>query len=201
MATLALVRHGESVWNQKGLWTGLTDIALSEKGIEEAKKAGETLKNINFDIGFTSVLMRAKQTIEEIKKILHQDFPVIENKELNEKDYGKFTGKNKWEVKKEVGEEEFIKIRRGWDYQIPEGESLKDVYERVVPYYQNSIFTELKTGKNVLVAAHGNSLRALIKYLENIPDEQIPGLELRTGEIYIYNIDQNGKVLSKEIKH
>lgn len=200
MAYLVLVRHGESQWNAKGLWTGLIDVPLTEKGREEAKSAAGYLKNIRFDFGFTSKLKRAKETIEEIKKALKTDFPICEDAALNERDYGIFTGKNKWEIKKQVGEEEFHKIRRGWDYPIPSGETLRDVYNRVVPYYLKNIKPRLLEGKNVLVAAHGNSLRALVKHLESIKDSQIANIELAVGEVYLYNIDNQGEIVSKEIK-
>lgn len=201
MAYLVLVRHGESEWNAKGLWTGWTDVNLSEKGREEARQAGEQLKDIHFDLAYTSALKRAQQTWEEMQKVTGQtDIPTTIDKALNERDYGDMTGKNKWQVKEEVGEEEFQKLRRSWDYPPPHGESLKMVYERVIPYYEKEILPKLKEGKNVLVAAHGNSLRALIKYLEDISDEDIPNLELATGGIYVYQIDTEGKVVSKEIR-
>lgn len=200
MAYLVLVRHTESEWNAKGLWTGLTDISLSADGKEKARLAASKLKTIRFDVTFTSVLKRSTETLAEIKAALNADFPIIENKSLNERDYGEFTGKNKWKIKEQVGEEEFLKIRRGWDQPIPKGETLKDVYNRVVPYYQAQILPYLKNGKNVLIVAHGNSLRALVKYLEDISDEQISNLEIATGEILIYEVDQNGKIISKNRK-
>ncbi len=200
MANLILVRHGESLWNAKGVWTGLTDISLTEKGRQEARFAGESLKNIRLDIAFTSVLKRAKETLDEIKKVLNLNFLLsIENEALNERDYGDLTGKNKWEIQKQFGQERFLQIRRGWNTPIPNGETLKDVYNRVVPYFQNNILPRLKEGKNVLVVAHGNSLRALVKYLENISDNDVERLEIATGEIYIYEIDVNENILSKKI--
>jgi 2,3-bisphosphoglycerate-dependent phosphoglycerate mutase len=200
MAKLVLVRHGESEWNAKGLWTGWTDVSLTEKGKEEARHAGEALNGIQFDAAYTSKLVRAQQTLDEIKKTLEQDIPTIESSALNERNYGVYTAKNKWEVEKEVGEKRFLEIRRGWDVDIPEGESLKQVFERVVPYYKVTILPRLEKNENILIAAHGNSLRALIKYLENIPDDKIGGLELATGEGYVYEIDSTGKVTGKEIK-
>lgn len=198
MAYLALVRHGESEWNKKGLWTGWTDVPLNEKGREEGKKAGEALKDIKLDIAYTSKLKRAKETLDEILKELNLKIPVIENDALREKNYGDYTGKNKWEIKKQVGSEEFQKIRRSWDYQLPNGESLKDVYNRVVPYYQEIILVNLLSGKNIIISGSSNSLRALVKYLDNISDQDIPTLEIATGEIYLYQIDENGKIISKE---
>lgn len=200
MAYLVLVRHGESIWNAQGLWTGLRDISLSEKGKEEAQAAAETVRDIHFQIAFTSVLNRAKETLNEMEQVLGISLPTIENAALNERDYGDYTGKNKWEIRKQLGEEEFLKLRRNWDYPVPNGESLKDVYGRVVPYYKDHILPEVKNGKNVLVSAHGNSLRALVKYLDNISDTEIVNLEIPTGQVLIYQIDQNGKITSKEIR-
>ena len=199
MAYLVLVRHGESTWNKVNAWTGLTDISLDEEGRDVAKKDGELLKDISFDIAFTSALRRAQQSLEEIKGVVGE-ISTTEAAALNERDYGDLTGKNKLEVEEMYGEDQYLKWRRGWDEPVPNGETLKDVYGRAVPYYQENILPELKTGKNVLVVAHGNSLRALIKFLENIPDEEIPNLEIETGGIYIYQIDPEGKILSKEIK-
>ena len=200
MTHLILVRHGESQWNAKGIWTGWTDISLSEKGKVEARSAGRALKGVKIDIAYSSPLIRAKQTLDEIKKILgRENLAVIENKALNERDYGIFTVKNKWEIKKEVGEDKFFQIRRGFDTSIPKGETLKDVYNRVVPYYKKEILKNLIAGKSVLISAHGNSLRALIKHLESISDEEISNLELATGEIYIYGMSRSGKVISKKV--
>lgn len=201
MAYLILVRHGESLWNAKGLWTGWEDIGLSEKGREEAKKAGEAIKDIKIDKAYTSVLSRAKETLEEIIKVFKVNgLPVTEDQALNERDYGDFTGKDKWQIKEKYGEKQFLKWRRSWDEPIPGGETLKDVYKRTVPYYKKTILEDLKEGKNILVSAHGNSLRALVKFLENISDEEIPNLEIATGEIYLYKVDHNGNIVSKEIR-
>ena len=200
MAYLVLVRHGKSGWNLKGLWTGWTDIPLAPEGQTEAHKTAELITHIPIDEVYTSVLRRAKETWEEMNQVLaRENIPVNEAAELNERNYGDLTGKNKWEVKKEVGDEEFQKIRRSWDYPVPNGESLKDVYARVIPYYEEHILPKLEKGKNILIAAHGNSLRALAKYLENISDEDIPKLELPTGSAIVYTLDENGKVLKKEI--
>ena len=201
MAYLALVRHGQSEWNVKNWWTGLTDIGLTEIGIQEAKSAGEHVKDIRFDIAFTSVLLRAKETWKYMQtEILTKEILTIENAALNERDYGDLTGKDKWKIREEYGEEQFLKWRRGWDTPPPNGESLKDVYSRLIPYFESTIIPQLKEEKNVIIVAHGNSLRALVKYLENISDEIIPSLEIATGEIYLYQIDKDGKVVSKEIR-
>ncbi len=200
MSKLVLVRHGKSEWNEKGLWTGWRDIPLAQKGIEEAQTTGEQLKDIHFDYAYTSALMRAQQTLAEILRVLSQTPPITNNQALNERDYGDYTEKNKWDIQKELGEDEFQKIRRSWDYPPPNGESLKMVYERVLPYFESEILPHLKEGKNVIIAAHGNSLRALVKYLENISEDDIANLEIGTGEAYVYDIDVNGKVTNKEIR-
>ena len=200
MALEVLVRHGESTWNARGVWTGWQDPPLSEKGVQEAKNAGKKLRGIRFDIAYVSDLLRAHQTLSEILKVLNIEVPIIESKALREKDYGDYTEKNKWEVREKVGDEEFHKIRRGYDHPIPNGESLKDVYNRVVPYYQTEILPNLKTNKNILISAHGNSLRALTKYLEGISDEKISNLEIPTGQVILYHVDPDGEITSKEIR-
>ncbi len=201
MAYLVLVRHGKSQWNKDGLWTGWTDIPLAPEGISEAQKTGNELKDIHFDYAYTSDLLRAQQTLDEILKIINQtDIPVIQTPAIKERDYGDYTHKNKWELKKEKGEEEFQKIRRAWDYPPPNGESLKMVSERTIPYYKSEIEPKLKIGKNILVSAHGNSLRALVKYLEEISDEDVENLEIGTGEAYVYEIDDQGKIVNKQIR-
>mgnify|MGYP001608033740 CR=1 FL=1 len=201
MSYLILVRHGESEWNKTGTWTGLTDIGLSEIGREEARQAAEKLKDISIDQAYTSVLSRAKETCTIMLDALSKkDVKITGDKALNERDYGDFTGKNKWQIQQEVGEEQFLKIRRSYNFQIPNGESLKQVYERVLPYYQQVILPKLKVGKNILISAHGNSLRALIKYLENVSDTDIPNVEIKTGQIYLYKIGANGTVSNKQIR-
>jgi len=200
MSTLVLVRHGKSEWNEKGLWTGWRDIPLAPKGVEEAQSTGEQLKDILFDYAYTSALMRAQQTLAEILRVLTQTPPITNSQALNERDYGDYTEKNKWDIQKELGEEEFQKIRRSWDYPPPNGESLKMVYERVIPYFESEILPHLKDDKNVIIAAHGNSLRALVKHLENMSEDDIATLEIGTGEAYVYTIDNNGKVTHKEIR-
>ncbi len=200
MAYLVLVRHGKSEWNEKGLWTGWRDIPLAQLGVEEAQKTGEKLADITFDYAYTSNLIRAQQTLEEILKAIKQSPPVIKNKALNERDYGDYTEKNKWDIQKMVGEDEFQKIRRSWDYPPPSGESLRMVYERAVPYFKSEIEPKLREDKNILISAHGNSLRALVKYLEDIPDAQIAELEIGTGEAYVYQLGEHGEINHKEIR-
>lgn len=202
MAKLVLVRHGQSEWNEKGLWQGWKDIDLTEKGIEQAKETGRQLKDIHFDYAYTSPLIRAGKTLDEILKVLGQeDLPVTRDHAITEKHYGIYAGKNKWQVKEEVGDEEFQKIRRSWDYQTPKGESMKQVYERLIPYYQTEILPKLKMGKNVIVASHGNTLRTLVKYLDNLTEDEIAKFEFGIGEGYVYEIDKDGKVAGKEVRN
>lgn len=201
MAYLVVARHGLSEWNKLGKWQGWTNIDLSDEGYEEARKAGESIKDIKLDEAFVSPLKRVHQTLDEIKKVLNrQDLKTTENRALIERNYGIYTGKNKWQVKEEVGDEEFLKIRRVWDHPIPEGESLKDVYSRLIPYFEQNILPLLKQGKNILLISSGNPIRAIIKYLEDIPDDKISELEVGTGEIYLYEIDTEGKIISKDIR-
>jgi 2,3-bisphosphoglycerate-dependent phosphoglycerate mutase len=200
MTYLTLVRHGRSEWNDKGLWTGFTDVSLVEQGRQEAKKAAKALKGLPIDLAYTSLLKRAQETLSIILNELKLSVPVAKDFALNERNYGIYTGKNKWEVKEAVGEKVFQEIRRSWDYPIPDGESLKQVYERVIPYYEKEILPKLKENKNVIIAASGNSLRALIKYLEHIPDESISEVEIGTGEAWIYTLQADGTVAGKEIR-
>lgn len=201
MSYLILVRHGITEYNAKGIWTGWDDPELTNEGKEEAQKAGVAISDIQLDTAFSSDLQRAKETLEIIKKTLNKtNLPTTIAFELRERNYGDYTKKNKWEIKKQLGDEKFLKLRRSWDYPIPNGESLKQVYERVLPYYKTRIEPLLKSGKTVLISSSGNALRALIKYLENISDEDISKVEIGTGEAFVYQIDQTGNVLKKEIR-
>jgi len=196
---LALIRHGESQWNEKGLWTGWTDIPLTTKGQEEARSAAAVLIDVKFDLAVTSDLVRASETLEIIKQELKiPQLPTIKHKAYKERHYGIFTGKNKWEIKKEVGEEKFKKIRRGWNEPIPEGETLEDVYNRVIPHLTEHIMPKVIGGTNVMVVAHGNTHRAIIKHLEGISHEKIEEIELVTGEVVLYAFNKKGKIVLKE---
>lgn len=202
MSYLVLVRHGQSEWNELGQWTGLTDVSLTEKGRAEAKSAALALEKLTFGSAYTSNLKRAQDTLAIILDELHQTEIVAQKTAaLNERDYGILTGKNKWQAKEEYGEEQFMKWRRSWNEPIPDGETLKDVHARAIPYYESHILSDLKAGRNVIVAAHGNTLRALVKHIEDVAEENIPGLEIGTGEVYLYQIDEaTGQVTAKEIK-
>ncbi len=200
MAYLVLVRHGLSDYNKRGLWTGWDNPPLNEEGFEQARKTGEQLRDIKFDFAYSSDQIRSVQTLEEIFKVTNQNIAITQNAAIRERNYGTYTRKNKWDVQKELGDEEFKKLRRGWDYPISQGESLKQVYERAIPYYESEIEPKLREGKNVIIASSGNAIRSLVKYLENISDERISELEIGTGEAYVYKFDSNGKVVSKQIR-
>jgi 2,3-bisphosphoglycerate-dependent phosphoglycerate mutase len=192
---LLVVRHAESEWNALGKWTGLTDICLSPKGLEEAAQFGTTLKmlGIRVDAAFCSQQCRTHQTLEGMLTGAGiRDVPVTESGAINERDYGEYTGRNKWEMKELIGEEKFNDIRRGWDVSIPGGETLKMVYERAVPFYIETIVPQLAAGKNVLVVAHGNTIRALKKYIESVSDEGVADVEMPFGEILVYDVSPDG---------
>lgn len=202
MAQLILVRHGTSDYNAKGLWAGWHDPQLNEDGKKDAAAAGASIRGLTINGGFISSLKRHKQTLDIILETLNRtDIPVTVNDALKERNYGDFTGKNKWQVKEQIGEEEFLKLRRSWDYPVPNGESLKQVYERVIPYYESTILPELKEDKNIIIASSGNALRALVKHLENVPDSEVANLEIAPGEVYVYTLDQEGRIINKEIRN
>jgi 2,3-bisphosphoglycerate-dependent phosphoglycerate mutase len=223
MLKLVLLRHGESIWNRDNLFTGWTDVDLSPKGIEEAEQAAEFLKkdNFTFDLAFTSVLKRAIRTLWIVlDKMDLMWLPVSKSWRLNERHYGALQGLNKAETAQKHGDEQVHLWRRGYAIQppaleksdprypgreimyknldekdLPLTESLKDVVERFIPYWHQDIVPELKSGKKVILSAHGNSLRALVKYLDNIPDDEIPNLNIPTGIPLIYELDDNIKPL------
>jgi 2,3-bisphosphoglycerate-dependent phosphoglycerate mutase len=193
---LLLVRHAESEWNATGKWTGITDVHLSEKGFHEAGMFGVALRelNIRIDQAYCSQQIRALETLEGILDASQQfDVPIERTAAINERDYGDYTGKNKWEMKDILGEEEFNKVRRGWDTSIPGGETLQMVYERTMPFYIDVVVPLLNAGKNVLLVAHGNSIRALMKYIESLDETQIESLEMIFGNIVTYDVDAEGK--------
>ena len=186
---LVLVRHGQSEWNAKNLFTGWKDPKLTDLGIQEAIKAGELLetRNLNFDLLFTSDLFRAQETGRLILEQINQkDIEIIQDQSLNERNYGDLAGLNKDEAREKWGEEQVHIWRRSFDVPPPGGESLKDTAERVLPYFEREIMPKVKKSLNILVAAHGNSLRALVMHLENISSEEIVKLEIATGDPLIY---------------
>lgn len=221
---LVLIRHGESQWNLENRFTGWKDVDLSAKGVEEAKAAGKELKDLgfSFDVAYTSYLKRANKTLNIVLEEMEEMYiPVYKSWRLNERHYGALTGLNKAETAKKYGDEQVHIWRRSFDVapplvdetseyypkkekryadleekDIPKGESLKDTIARVLPYWDSDISKSIKEGKNVIVAAHGNSLRALIKYLLNISNEDILNLNLPTGKPLIFEIDKDLKVVS-----
>ena len=186
---LVLVRHGQSEWNAKNLFTGWKDPKLTDLGIQEARKAGDLLENRNlkFDLMFTSDLFRAQETGRLIlEQMNHADIEVIKDQSLNERNYGDLAGLNKDEAREKWGEEQVHIWRRSFDIPPPGGESLKNTAERVLPYFELEIMPKVKEGLNILVAAHGNSLRALVMELEKISSEEIVQLEIATGDPLTY---------------
>ena len=197
---LILIRHGQSEWNALNQFTGWKDPDLTAKGIEEARNAGMIINNlnINFDLVFTSALVRAQNTAEIILKEINQPLSTIKNQALNERNYGDLAGLNKDDARKRWGDKQVHIWRRSYDIPPPGGESLKDTGERVLPFFMKEILPHVCEGKNVLVAAHGNSLRSLIKFLDNISDEDIVKLEIPTGAPIHYVINEDGSVVSKK---
>lgn len=201
MPFLVLVRHGESQWNLENRFTGWVDVPLSEKGIEEAKKAGEQLKKegIHFDKAYTSVLQRAQKTLKLIlEKLGQENIPLEKDKALNERHYGDLQGLNKAETVKKFGEKQVKIWRRSYNVAPPGGESLKDTAARTLPYFKAEICKDLKKGLNVIVAAHGNSLRSIVMDLDKLTKEQVLELNLATGMPVIYKLDPNLKILEKK---
>jgi len=201
MANLVILRHGQSQWNLENRFTGWVDVELSEKGLEEAKNAGKKLDGYKFDIAFTSALKRAQNTLSIIlKEINQEEIPVVENQALNERMYGDLQGLNKDDVKEKFGEEQFKLWRRSYDVAPPNGESLKNTAERVIPYFEENIAPLLKEGKNIIISAHGNSLRSLIMHLEKLTKEQILERELGTATPILYVLNENLEILeTKEL--
>ena len=221
MIKLVLVRHGQSMWNLENRFTGWTDVELSEQGIKEAKEAGKVLKEkgFNFDVAYTSVLKRANDTLKYILEELgEQNIPAKKSWRLNERRYGALQGLNKDETKEKYGEEQVLLWRRSTDVrppalskdderypgndpkysdlkenELPTTENLIDTIKRVMEYWNSEIKKDLEAGKRVIIAAHGNSLRGLIKYLDNMTDEEIIKLELQTGNPICYELDDDLK--------
>jgi len=197
---LVLVRHGQSDWNLKNLFTGWRDVDLTDRGIAEAREAGRKLKaqGIKFDVAFTSALKRAQRTLDLMLTELGQTtIPVFKDQALNERDYGDLVGLNKDEARKKWGEEQVHIWRRSYDVAPPGGESLKDTLARALPYYVTEILPRVLRGERVLVSAHGNSLRALVMVLENLSPQAIVKREIATGTPLIYRLNADSTVASK----
>jgi 2,3-bisphosphoglycerate-dependent phosphoglycerate mutase len=195
MGRLVLLRHGESQWNLENRFTGWVDVPLSSRGIQEAKNAGEKLRGFTFHRAFTSVLIRANETLRlALDTIGQSDIPVEKDKALNERMYGELQGLNKAETAKKYGDEQVKIWRRSYDVPPPGGESLKDTADRVLPYYEQHIKPYILKGETILIAAHGNSLRALVMQLEQLSKEQVLELNIPTGAPLLYELDSSGKV-------
>ena len=197
MARLVLLRHGESQWNLENRFTGWVDVPLSPKGIEEAKQAGEKLRGLTFHRAFTSVLTRANETLRLVLEAIGQTaIPIEKDKALNERMYGDLQGLNKAETAKKYGDAQVKIWRRSYDVKPPGGESLKDTAERALPYYEKMIKPCLLKGETIIIAAHGNSLRAVVMELDQLSKEEVLELNIPTGVPLLYELDHSGKVLS-----
>ncbi len=201
MATLALVRHGQSQWNLENRFTGWEDVPLTEKGREEARRAGEALaaEGVRFERAYTSLLQRAQITLDIILEVLGQtDIPIVRDEALNERHYGSLQGLNKAETAEKYGAEQVHIWRRSFDVPPPDGESLKDTAARTLPYFEREIAADVRAGRNVIVAAHGNSLRSIVMELDGLTREQVLELNIGTGEPILYDIAEDGTVRSRK---
>ena len=197
MALLTLIRHGQSTYNAANLFTGNADVPLTALGEEEALQAGKKLKGLTFNLAYTSMLVRAQETLRIIlKEIKQTTIPIIQNKALDERMYGNLQGLNKADTAAKYGNAQVEIWRRSYDVRPPGGESLEDTFNRTVPYYTSTIQPNLVEGKNVLIVAHGNSLRALMMHLENISKEEIAAVNIPTGMPRLYTLDNELKLIS-----
>ncbi len=200
---LVISRHGESEWNLLGKWTGITDVGITEKGAADSRLVGELLKGYHFDAAYTSDLRRTIETFNEHLKTMEHDgdIPHIAHRAITERDYGELTGMNKWEVKEKIGEAEFNGIRRGWDHPVPGGETLKAVHDRAVPFFDAEILPRLQRGENILMVFHGNTIRALMKHLEEIDEDAMAEVEMPFGTLLFYWFEPgSAKPTRKETK-
>lgn len=198
MGRMVLLRHGESQWNLENRFTGWVDVPLSAKGEQEARAAGEKLKGYRFHRAFTSVLTRANETLRIVLEVIGQtNIPIEKDQALNERMYGELQGLNKAETAQKYGEQQVKIWRRSYDVRPPGGESLKDTAERVLPYYERHIQPHVLRGECLLIAAHGNSLRALVMHLDRLTKEQVLELNIPTGAPLLYDLDATGRVLDR----
>lgn len=201
MGMFIVARHHESEWNAKGLWTGSRDTHLTERGFAGSAQMGLLISDIKIDQSFASTQLRSLETLSGMLGAMQQfSVPLTRSSALNERDYGDYTGKNKLEMKELLGDEAFEHLHRDWDYPVPNGETLKVVYERVVPYFLSHILPQLQAGKNVLLVSHGNAIRSLMKYLEQISDEGVSDIEMLFGSVLIYTLDTEGHMQSKIVR-
>lgn len=202
MPTLALVRHGQSLWNLENRFTGWVDVPLTEPGEEEARRGGLALKaaDISFDVAYTSVLKRATRTLDLILEVTGwADLPVIGDEALNERHYGDLQGLNKDAMREQYGEEQVHLWRRSYDIPPPNGEALKDTAARTLPFFERAILGDIRQGKDVLVVAHGNSNRSIVMVLDDLAEDEVPGLELPTGVPLVYDLAEDGTVRDKRV--
>jgi len=198
---LILIRHGQSTYNEENRFTGWKNVDLTEKGVNEATNAANLLKNSKFDIAFTSKLIRAQKTLDIILKKLNITLPIIKDEALNERDYGSLVGQNKFEAAQIFGKEQVQIWRRSYDIPPPEGESLKMTFERTVPYFIAEIEPLLAKNKNIIVSAHGNSIRSIVMYLLNITKEDILKTEIGWCEPWFFTFNDKGKTINLDIKN
>ena len=197
MSLLVLVRHGQSVYNEQNRFTGSLDIELTQLGEDEARQTGEKLKSYSFAIAYTSMLMRAQESLRIILEVIGQtEISIIKNSALNERSYGSLQGLNKEEIAKKYGAEQVAQWRRSYEMSPPEGESLAQTYDRTIPFYKAEIEPKLKKGTTILIVGHGNSLRALMMYLENFSASAIAGVTIPTGMPRVYDMDKDLKIKS-----
>ena len=199
MSTLALVRHGQSLWNLENRFTGWVDVPLTPTGEEEARRAGERLRGVHFDVAYTSALTRAQETLRIIMETADLDVPVIRDQALNERHYGDLQGLNKAETAERYGEEQVHIWRRSYATPPPGGEALKNTAERTLPFFDRAIMGDVKQGKDVLVVAHGNSNRSIVMRLDELDEEGVLSLEHATGIPLVYELDVDGTVRSREL--
>ena len=193
---LILIRHGESEWNALGKWTGWTDVSITDEGTRLSRELGEKLGDVHIDVAYNSELKRTKETLDAVLEGAGQTPERRVSGAVNERDYGVYTGMLKEEVRTEIGEEAYLALRRGWDRPIENGESLKDVYTRVLPFYLEEIVPQLLDGKNVLIVGHGNSLRAMVKYIDALSDDDISSFEFGHNCAMVYEVDGDGRRVS-----
>jgi len=198
MPLLCLIRHGQSIWNLENRFTGWVDVPLTPQGEEEARQAARKIRDLKFDIAYTSALVRALHTLDVILETLGWQVPVIRDQALNERDYGDLCGLNKDDTRRIYGAEQVRIWRRSFDTAPPNGESLKDTAARTIPFFERCILGDIRQGKSVLVVAHGNSNRAIVMKLDNLSDEEIMKVELATGVPVLYELESNGGVVSKQ---
>ena len=198
---LIVARHHESEWNKRGIWTGSRYIRLTPHGREMSLKMGLLVEDIRIDCAFASEQIRSLETLTLMLEALGAgNIPIERSSALDERDYGDYTGKNKLEMKKLLGDAEYDRVHREWDCPIPHGETIKMVYGRAVPYYKSYIIPALREGKTALLVSHGNAIRALMKYIENIPDDEVKNLEMLFGSVIVYGVDANGQMTSKDVR-